>query len=137
MSLQIALDVARHIFWTFGRIEIALTVLLGLRVHNTSTAVELTNAIGNERIETAANRLLGLHANQGEVPFGSLVWATVERTLRTGVMSTEGAVEHHPSAIHTANVVDMLHRAERRIGEPTQVRATALYAPLLRGSEHG
>jgi len=45
------------------------------------------------------------------------------------VTGAEDAVEHHLSAIHAALVADVLQRAERRLGEPSQAGAGECSSP--------
>ncbi len=44
-------------------------------------ALELSDAVSNERIEAAVDRTLRLHAQQGGAPLRSLAWAVVEETF--------------------------------------------------------
>lgn len=106
-------------------------------------AYGLIDVVTKERIEAAVDRTLRLHAQQDGEPLGSLAWAVVEETFRTGVMGVEDVFEHHLAAIHAALVADVVRLAERRLGEPSQeeprshgvLRFHLPCAPLFRAGE--
>ena len=76
--------------------------------------------VSSERTRAAVDRTLYLHANHGEVPLALQAWTAVAEIFRTGVTGVTDAFEHRLSAIHAALVADVLQRAERRLGEPSQ-----------------
>jgi len=100
-------------------------------------ANELFDAVSNERLEAAVDRTLRLHAQRDGALLGSLAWVAVEETFCTCVTGVEDAIEHHLSAIHAALVADVLHRAEKRLGEPSQTGATNHTIPRLSRPRHG
>ena len=76
----------------------------------------LTDAVSDERIETAVELTLRLHAQRGDAPLGALAWEAVEETFCTCVTVAEHAIERHLSAIHAALVADVLGRTRKRLG---------------------
>jgi len=92
-------------------------------------ANELIDAMSNERIEAAVDRTLRLCAQQDGAPLGSLAWAAVDETFCTCMTGAEDAFEHPLSAMHAALAADMLRRAERRVGEPSQAGARECSSP--------
>ena len=91
-----------------------------IRKGDASMAYGLIDVVTKEGIEVAVDRTLRRHAQQDGEPLGSLAWAVVEETFRTGVVGVEDVFEHHLAAIHAALVADVVRLAERRLGEPSQ-----------------
>lgn len=89
----------------------------------------LIDAVSNERIEAAVDLTLCLRAQQNEAPLRSLAWAAVKETFPACVTGAEDAVEHHLSAMQAALAADVLQRAERRLGEPSQAAAREYSSP--------
>ena len=83
-------------------------------------AYGLIDVVTSERIAAAVDRTLCLHAEQDGEPLGSLAWAVVEQTFRTGVMGVADVFEHHLATIHAALVADVVRLAETRLGAPSQ-----------------
>jgi hypothetical protein len=100
-------------------------------------ANELFGAVSNERIEAAVDGTIRLYAQRGGALLGSLAWMAVEETFCTCVTGVEGSIEHHLSAIHAALKADVLHRAEKRLGKPSQTGATNHVFPRLSRPRHG
>ena len=93
--------------------------------------------VSNERTWAAVDRMLYLHANQGGAPLGLLAWAAVEETFCTGVTGVRDAFEHRLSVLHAGLVADVLQRAERRLGEPSQAGFIASHVPPFSGWKYG
>lgn len=100
-------------------------------------ANDLFDAVTDERIEAAVDRTLCLQAQRGGAPLGPLAWIAVEETFCTCVTGVEDAIEHRLSAIHATLVVDVLRRAEGRLGQLQPTRGSGPVALPSLGRKHG